>query len=84
MVKVVEVLDRVVKDYSVESILLSGGVDTSVLACMFRHYFNFHALVVGFGKDFPDLKYAKLVAKKLGLPFHVKIFNVKEALRQLE
>ena len=85
LVKVVEVLDRVVKDYSsVESILLSGGVDTSVLACMFRRYFNFHALVVGFGKDFPDLKYAKLVAKKLGLPFHVKIFNVKEALKAAE
>ncbi|MGP3667481.1 MAG: asparagine synthase C-terminal domain-containing protein [Candidatus Bathyarchaeota archaeon] len=78
--KVFKVFDEVIKDYNVDAVLLSGGLDTSILACLLTRYFKPHLITVGFTEsEAPDVYYAKLVAQHLRLPIHVKFFSVEEA-----
>jgi len=78
--EVLEVFDEVIQDYDAESLLLSGGLDTSIIACLASRYFKPKTLTVGLrGCEAPDLQYADLVARHLGLPHEVKLFSVEEA-----
>ena len=78
--EVLDVFDEVIRDYEAESLLLSGGLDTSVIACLASRYFKPKTLTVGLrGCEAPDLYYAELVARHLGLPHQVKLFSVEEA-----
>jgi len=78
--EVLEVFDEVIQDYDAESLLLSGGLDTSIIACLASRYFKPKTLTVGLrGCEVPDLHYAELVARHLGLPHEVKLFSVEEA-----
>ena len=77
---VLDVFDEVVQDYDAESLLLSGGLDTSIIACLASRRFKLKTLTVGLrGCEAPDLYYAELVAGHLGLPHEVKLFSVEEA-----
>ena len=79
--EVLEVFDEVIQDYDAESLLLSGGLDTSIIACLASRYFKPKTLTVGLrGCEAPDLHYAELVARHLGLPHEVKLFSVEEAM----
>lgn len=79
--EVVEELGEVVKDYRADALLLSGGLDTSILACLTSRYFKPRAVTVGFaGAEARDLRYARLVAERFKLESFVKIFGVEEAL----
>jgi len=78
--EVLEVFDEVIQDYDAESLLLSGGLDTSIIACLASRYFKPKTLTVGLrGCEAPVLYYAELVAGHLGLPHEVKLFSVEEA-----
>ncbi|MCX8176168.1 MAG: asparagine synthase C-terminal domain-containing protein [Candidatus Bathyarchaeota archaeon] len=78
--RILKTFDEVIKDYNVDAILLSGGLDTSILACLFSRYFKPYLITVGFVEgEAPDVYYAKLVAQHLKLPIHVKFFSVEEA-----
>lgn len=63
-----------------ECILLSGGLDTSILAYLLCRYVKPEAVTVCYGYDAPDLYYARLVAEFLDLRHHVKSFTVGDAL----
>jgi len=60
-------------------LLLSGGVDTSIVASIAAKVASPKAFTVAFREvDAPDLKYAERVAKYLGLRHKVHIFNREE------
>jgi len=78
--EVLEVFNEVIQDYEAESLLLSGGLDTSIIACLASRYLEPKALTVGLkGCEAPDLCYAELVAGHLGLSHEVKLFSIEEA-----
>lgn len=78
--EVLRVFDEVIQDYVADSLMLSGGLDTSIIACLASKYFKPQALTVGFveGEVF-DLPYAKLIAERFGFPHMVKLFSFDEA-----
>ncbi|RLG59118.1 hypothetical protein DRN86_04750, partial [Candidatus Geothermarchaeota archaeon] len=67
-----------------EGILLSGGLDTSVLAYLLCRYLKPKAITVSYGPESPDLHYSKIIARFLGLKHYIKIFDEKEALRAIK
>ena len=78
--EVLKVFDEVIQDYPADSLLLSGGLDTSIIACLASRYFKPQTLTVGFaGGQAPDIGYAKLVAKQFNFPHEVKLFSLEEA-----
>ena len=76
----VEVFDEVIQDYSANALLLSGGLDTSVIAYLISRYFKPQTVSVGFsGSNAPDIYYAKLVAERFAFQNYVKSFTLEEA-----
>ena len=69
-------LERAVKKNLASGILLSGGLDTSVLASIASRYVSLKALTVAFDEaEAPDLEYARRVAMHLGLEHNVHLFS---------
>jgi asparagine synthase (glutamine-hydrolysing) len=68
-----------------DSILLSGGLDTSIVAAVARSLKKIHAYTVAL-KDAPapDLEYARLVAEKLSIPHRVYVFTNEEIEEHLK
>jgi len=67
------------------AILLSGGLDSSIIASIVRYlkpYHELHTFSVGL-KDSPDLIYAKKMADHLRTHHHEIIFTVEEAIKVL-
>ncbi len=62
-----EILDRAVDEHRCEAILLSGGLDTSIVATLARDRGLRLAVTVVVGDDPPDLRFATAIARSLGL-----------------
>jgi asparagine synthase (glutamine-hydrolysing) len=60
-----------------DGLLLSGGLDSSILALFAPHVKCFTVTLESFGDD---LRYAQMVARMLNLELHHKIISVEEAL----
>jgi asparagine synthase (glutamine-hydrolysing) len=77
--KIRDLLEDAVKRNLTEGILLSGGLDTSILAVIASQFKSLKAVTVAL-KDAPapDVEYACLMAKKLGLEHNVHIFEEDE------
>ncbi|MGD0330382.1 MAG: asparagine synthase-related protein [Nitrososphaeria archaeon] len=72
-------LENAVKKDLAEGILLSGGLDTSILAVIASKFIPLKAVTVAFqNAPAPDVEYATLIANKLGLKHNIHIFNVDE------
>lgn len=72
-------LEEAVERNFTDSILLSGGLDTSILAVIASKSVSLRAFTVAFeGGPAPDTRYAILVAKKLGLKHIVHHFDEEE------
>lgn len=56
-----ENLKEIVKKYSDSSLLLSGGLDSSILACLMKPKFS---IVTSLGTDSMDIEYARRIARK--------------------
>jgi len=56
-----ENLKEIVKKYSDNSLLLSGGLDSSILACLMKPKFS---IVTSLGTDSMDIEYARRIARK--------------------
>lgn len=68
-------VDRVVQRNLADGILLSGGLDTSILAYAASKYVNLKAFTCAFqGAPAPDVEHAILVAGKLGLRHYIHYF----------
>ncbi|MEM2319827.1 MAG: asparagine synthase-related protein [Candidatus Bathyarchaeia archaeon] len=72
-------IESSVKRNLAEGILLSGGLDTSILAFIASRFAPLKAFTVALeGAPAPDVQYASLMAKKLGLKHIVQFFDEKE------
>ena len=64
-----------------EGILLSGGLDTSILAYLASNHTGLKAFTVAFdAATAPDVEYAKLMAKSLSLDHTIYLFDENELL----
>jgi asparagine synthase (glutamine-hydrolysing) len=72
-------LEKAVENNLAEGILLSGGLDTSILAVIASRLASLKAVTVAFqNAPAPDVGYAVLMAKRLGLNHTIRIFNEDE------
>jgi len=72
-------LEMAVKKNLAEGILLSGGLDTSILAVIASKFVSLEAVTVAFqDAPAPDVKYAVFMANKLGVKHIVHVFNEDE------
>ena len=72
-------LRRAVRRNLAEGILLSGGLDTSILASIACKYASLRAFTVAFeGAPVPDVQYAKLMANRLGMKHLIYHFGESE------
>jgi len=77
-----QILEKAVERNLASALLLSGGLDTSILASMGSKYISLKAFTVAFDEaEAPDLAYARQVAKHLGLEHVVHLFGRAEVFR---
>ncbi|MCP8306436.1 MAG: hypothetical protein H3Z49_04965 [archaeon] len=77
-------LEKAVLRNLCEGILLSGGLDTSIIAYLAFHHAKLRAFTVAFdGAPAPDLEYARLMAKSLDIDHTVHIFDEHELLESI-
>lgn len=80
-----ELLKESVKKREIDGMLLSGGLDTTVLAYLAAEEKDLRAVTVGFspaGK--PDIRFSKIVSSELRLDHHLKIFDLEEMKEAME
>jgi asparagine synthase (glutamine-hydrolysing) len=67
-----------------EVVLLSGGLDTSIIASLAVEHGSLRAYTVALeGAPSPDIEYANLMAKHLGLEHKLHIFGMEELMENL-
>ena len=77
--KIKALLKEAVKRNLTEGILLSGGLDTSILAFVASKFRSLKAFTVAFRRGgAPDLGYARLIAETLSLTHRVYLFDEEE------
>lgn len=77
--KLRSLLKKAVKRNLAEGILLSGGLDTSILALVASKFISLKAFTAAFqGTTAPDVRYATLMAKNLRLKHFIHYFDRKE------
>ena len=79
-----KLLSTAVSDCKSESIALSGGLDSSILAfCLNNKKINAFTTIA---KDFvsTDLVYSQLVAKQIGLPLEVQTASIEQLLSAID
>ncbi|MEA2033149.1 MAG: asparagine synthase C-terminal domain-containing protein [Euryarchaeota archaeon] len=86
--ELVELMKVSVKENIAEGVLLSGGLDSSVIACLASGYSNSEskskptAIVVAL-EEGTDIHYSRLVAETFGLELKVKIFDIEDAIKSI-
>ncbi len=77
--KIKSLLEKVVKKNLAEGILLSGGLDTSIIATLASKFIKLNAITIAF-KNAPalDIKYARLMAEFLQIDHIVHYFEKTE------
>lgn len=78
-----EVLTAAVAERRCEAILLSGGLDTSIVATLARERGLRLAVTVAVGEDPPDLRYATSLARRLGIDHVVLRRSLDDLLASL-
>ena len=67
-----------------EAILLSGGLDTSIVAALASKHSTLRAYTIALeGAPSPDIEYANLMTKVLGLNHDLHTFSVEEFMENL-
>ena len=78
------VLESAVERNVAEAILLSGGLDTSIVAALAARHGPLNAYTVALeGAPAPDVEYANLMAKHLHLIHELHVFGMEELMENL-
>jgi asparagine synthase (glutamine-hydrolysing) len=78
------ILESAVERNAAEAILLSGGLDTSIVAALATKYDSLKAYTVALeGAPSPDIEYANLMAKHLRLNHKLHVFGMEELTENL-
>lgn len=84
MQRVRRTIESAVERNLAESVLLSGGLDTSIVASIAARAGPLRAYTVALeATPSPDIEYAGLMAKRLGLNHKVHVFGMDELMRTL-
>jgi len=76
---IVQALEESVKRNLTDGLLLSGGLDTTILACLAAKWTRPSCITVAMrGAPTPDVGYARLVASQMRLEHHVHYFSYDE------
>jgi len=79
-----ESLESAVQRNRAEAILLSGGLDTSIVAALASKHSALRAYTIALeGAPSPDIEYANLMTKALGLNHDLHTFSVEEFMQNL-
>jgi asparagine synthase (glutamine-hydrolysing) len=79
-----EALESAVERNTAEAILLSGGLDTSIVSALASRKNSLTAYTIALeGAPSPDVEYANLMASALGLQHNLHIFSVEEFIEKL-
>jgi len=86
--KIIEYLEKAVEKRLIADVpvgvFLSGGIDSGLVTAVMRNFISpseIEAFSIGFGeKDYDESSLAGLVAKKLEVNLHLKIFSEKDLL----
>lgn len=82
--ELLQILERAVEKNLASAILLSGGLDASILASIGSRFTSLKAFTVAFDEgEASDLTYARLVAKHLGLDHSIHIFTRAEIFQAI-
>jgi asparagine synthase (glutamine-hydrolysing) len=74
-----QLVDKIVKRNLMEGILLSGGLDTSILAFSASKYTSLDAFTVAFKPaSAPDVQYAQLMTNQLRIDHQIHFFDENE------
>jgi asparagine synthase (glutamine-hydrolysing) len=77
--KAIMLVEKSVEKNLTEGILLSAGLDTSILATIASKYARLKAFTCAFqGAPAPDVEHALLMAKKLNFPHYIHFFTEEE------
>jgi len=77
-------LESAVERNAAEAILLSGGLDTSIIASLAAKYGPLRGYTVALeGAPSPDIEYANLMAKHLHLIHKLHVFGMEELMENL-
>jgi asparagine synthase (glutamine-hydrolysing) len=77
--KLRDLLEEAGKNNLAEGVLLSGGLDTSILAVIASKFVSLKSVTVAFqNSSAPDVEYAVLMANKLRLEHIIHVFNEDE------
>ncbi len=80
-----DMLDEVVGANTGDALLLSGGLDTSILATIAARHAELQAFTIALkGANAPDIQYAELVAERLGLKHTIYRFNDSELYEAID
>ena len=72
-------VEKAVEKNLAEGVLLSGGLDTSILATIASKYARLKAFTCAFqGAPAPDVEHAMLMAERLNLPHYIHFFTGEE------
>ena len=78
-IKLRELVERIAQRNLAEGILLSGGLDTSILAAVASKYIRLKAFTCAFqGTTAPDVEHATLVADRLRISHYIHYFDDEE------
>ncbi len=86
--ELVELMEVSVKENIADAVLLSGGLDSSVIACLASEYSNSEskskptAIVVAL-EEGTDIHYSRSVSETFGLELKVKIFDIEAAIESI-
>lgn len=87
LLKIRTLLEEAVKRNLAEGILLSGGLDSSILAVLASKFTSLKAFTVGFNSvPAPDIEYASLLSSKLRLKhviYRFDEYDLHEAIRRV-
>ena len=78
------ILDNAVKSVEITHALTSGGLDSSIASALARKYNDFKGVVVSLEGKSPDIKYAKILADKIGIKLDLVDVSLEEAINYVE
>ena len=79
-----DILERAVKSTKITHALISGGLDSSIASTLARKYHEFKGVVVSLEGESKDLKYAKILARRIGIKLVEVNVSIDEAINYVE
>ncbi len=82
MQKINDLLSKIINKEKTDAILLSGGLNSSILASVIKKN-KLNAYTIVATKNSPDYKYAKIISKKFNLEQNTRTLTAKEIIKEI-